>query len=498
MLAFGSRVQVMSEVTDDHNSLNAAVDSIEPGDTRTSYAELSRSLRSIAQSLKLPLAVELYSDMQQTGWPANFNDLRLSAAVQLNPHAIEAKETPNFTVENVVAPRRVYDAKKARVLATVAGFGNKKSTRSVSLVLNGRVLETKQVEVPENGRATVEFLSLDVPYGRNKGEVRIDTADTLPADDTFYFSVERSDPRHALFVQESAGSRGLLFFKAALDAAGQSAFEIDPATVDQVANVSPSKYAFVVLSDLGAVPPTFENALRDYVRGGGSVLDRARTPLRGPQQRAGHRRRHSGGALRRPRGRALPDRGLARFLASFDPEGRPLGRRQVLPGDSRGSGQLRAWRPGSATRRRCCSISNWAKATCWSSRPPSTTWPTIFRSTPPSCRSSSRRRATWDASMPARPSVLVGGFAELRDSKEKGAAVEVLDPKGERALSLEEATKAQNIQFTMAGFYDIRRPNGRNELVAVNADRHESDLAPVTAGQSHVVAEYGPRCRRAG
>ena len=78
-------------------------------------------------------------------------------------------------------------------------------------------------------------------------------------------------------------------------------------------------------------------------------------------------------------------------------------------------------------------------------------------------------------------STMVGEFAELRDSKEKGAAVDVVDPKGERALSLDEATKAQNIQFSIAGFYDIRRPNGRNELVAVNADRHESDLTPVTA-----------------
>jgi hypothetical protein len=76
------------------------------------------------------------------------------------------------------------------------------------------------------------------------------------------------------------------------------------------------------------------------------------------------------------------------------------------------------------------------------------------------------------------PSVAVGSFAELRDSKEKGVAVDVLDPKGERALSLEEATKAPNVQFTMTGFYDIRRPNGRNELVAVNSDRHESDLTP--------------------
>jgi hypothetical protein len=78
------------------------------------------------------------------------------------------------------------------------------------------------------------------------------------------------------------------------------------------------------------------------------------------------------------------------------------------------------------------------------------------------------------------PSVLVGSFAELRDAKETGSAVDVVDPRGDRVFSLAEATTAQNIQFTEAGFYDIRRPNGRNELVAVNADRHESDLAPAS------------------
>ena len=59
VLAFGQRVQVMSEVTDDHSPLNAAVDAVEASDARTSYAELSRALRSIAQSLRLPLDVHL-------------------------------------------------------------------------------------------------------------------------------------------------------------------------------------------------------------------------------------------------------------------------------------------------------------------------------------------------------------------------------------------------------------------------------------------------------
>jgi hypothetical protein len=478
VLAFGARVQAMSEVTDDHNPLNAAIDSIEPSDTRTSFAELARSLRSISQSLHLPLAVHLYSDMQQTGWPQNFNDLRLNADVQLQPHGIEAKEIPNFTVENVVAPRRVYEAKKSRVLATIAGFGTKKSTRTVTLILNGRVTETKQVSVPENGRAPVEFLSLEVPYGRNKGEVRIDSGDTLPADDVFYFSVERADPRHALFVQETAGSRGLLYFKAALDASGQSAFEIDPATVDQTTNLSPAKYAFVVLSDIGALPAQFESQLRDYVRAGGGVLislghlsaGRTKVPV-------------SGDAIGEARyaGREGARFQTAAYLDASHPS--------ILKDDRWDDVkfyQVIHVTPGSASR----------VAARLSDQTPllldqqigeghvlvfASTFDYIANDFPihasfvPFIEQTARYLGRLDN---GPSSVLVGTFEELRDSKEKGAAVDVVDPNGARALSLEEATKAQNIQFGMAGFYDIRRPNGRNELVAVNSDRHESDLTP--------------------
>jgi len=479
VLAFGSRVQVMSEITDDHNPLNAAIDSIEPSDARTSFAELARSLRSISQSIHLPLAVHLYSDMQQTGWPQNFNDLRLNADVQLQPHSVEVKETPNFAVENVVAPRRVYDNRKQRVLVTVAGFGTKKATRSVSLVLNGRVTETKQVEVSENGRAPVEFLSLDVPYGRNKGEVRIDSGDTLPADDVFYFSVERSDPRHALFVQETAGSRGLLYFKAALEASGQSAFEIDPATVDQTTNLSAAKYAFVVLSDIGALPASFENQLREYVRAGGSVLislghmsvGKSKVPVSGDTIVEA---RYMGREGERFQTAAWLDTGHPSILK--DDHWDDVKFYQVIhvaPGNSRVAAKLADQTPLLLDQQLgeghvlvfASTFDNVAND-----------FP-LHASFVPFIEQTARYLGRLDA---GPSSVLVGAFEELRDSKEKGAAVDVVDPKGERALSLEEATKAQNIQFTMAGFYDIRRPNGRNELVAVNSDRHESDLTPVS------------------
>jgi hypothetical protein len=479
VIAFGSRPQVMSEVTDDHRALTAGIDSIQASDARTSFGELSRSLRSIATSLKLPLTVELYSDLQSTGWPSNFNDLRLGGSIQLNPHGIEAKTMPNFTVENVVAPRRVYDAKKTRVLVTVAGFNNQKATRTVSLVLNGRTVETKQAEVPENGRTAVEFLSLDVPYGRNKGEVRIDSGDTLPADDVFYFSVERSDPRKALFVQESTGSRGLLYFKTALEASGQSAFEIDPVSVDQVANSNPTKYAFVVLNDLPAIPASFENSLRDYVRGGGSVWvvlgvksgGRTKVPVTGAAISGS---KYSGREGERFQAAAWLDPSHPSILKNdrWD-DVQFFNTVRVSPGNGRVVAKLTDQSPLLVDEQ----IGEGHVLTFASTFDDLENNFPVRTSFVPFIEQTARYLGRLDA---GPPSVAVGSFAELRDSKEKGTAVDVVDPKGDRVLSLEEATKAQNIQFTIAGFYDIRRPNGRNELVAVNADRRESELTPVS------------------
>jgi hypothetical protein len=427
--------------------------------------------------LKLPLHVQLYSDMQQTGMPANFNDLRLNADVRLEPHLIEKRVVPNFAIENVLVPRRVYDNKKARVLVTVAGYGTPKSVRSVSLVLNGRVDETKSVEVPENGRATVEFLSLEVPYGRNKGEAKLDSADPLPADDSFFFSVEHADPRRTLFVHEPENTAALLYFKTALEASGQTAFEIDPVAVGQASNISPSKYAFVVLSDVGALPASFENELRNYVRAGGNVLislgrmsiARGKVPVTDDKIEqavyAGREgQRFQSVSWLDPSHPAIQKNDRwddVRFFQAI----------RVAPGKSRVVARLTDQTPLVLDQQLgdgrvvifASTFDNVAN-----DFPKSGTFVPFIEQT-----------ARYLGRLDSGPSsVMVGSFEELRDSKESGAAVDVVDPKGSRVFSLSEATKVPNIQFTEAGFYDIRRPNGRNELVAVNADRHESNLAP--------------------
>src|SRR5439155_12308678 len=179
-LAFDSSVHLMNEASTDIPTLRGAIQAIQPSDARGSYAELARSLRSLSQSEKTPVEAHIFSDMQKSSWPSNFMDARVSEGTKLVFHPVAERRLPNFAVETVNAPRRNYDLKKVRIQATVAGYGTGKALKTVALVLNGKQMASKQVEVPEGGRASVEFLTLEAPYGMNRGEIRVEPADDFP------------------------------------------------------------------------------------------------------------------------------------------------------------------------------------------------------------------------------------------------------------------------------------------------------------------------------
>jgi len=235
----------------------------------------------------------------------------------------------------------------------------------------------------------------------------------------------------------------------------------------------------VVLSDVGSIPGGFENQLRDYVRSGGSVLislghlsvPRTKIPVSGgvidETRYAGREgeRFQTVGWLDPSHPSILKDDHWddVKFYQAIkvDPAGARVAARlsdqtPLLIDQQVGDGRILVF---------ASTFDNVAN-----DFPKSSTFVPFIEQT-------ARYLGHLDQ---GPPSVQVGSFEELRDSKEKGAAVDVLDPKGDRVLSLAEATKAQNIQFTQSGFYDIRRPNGRNDLVAVNADRRESDLTPAS------------------
>src|SRR6266853_1883436 len=277
--AFGSQLRLMTQPIQDQSALRAAVQAIQPGDGHGNFGELARAVRAMAESVHTPIELHLFSDMQRTDLASTFADMTLPANVKLVTHAVVTTAQPNWTVESVDAPGQVWgkDAKPVHVKAVIAGYGTSAAQRTVSLVVNGKITATKTAVVPANGRATVDFPALEVPYGFSRCEVRIDDADGFASDDLRRFAVERSDPQKALLIHNYGETRSPLYVGAALSAAAQSAFILESINVNEAADRKPSNYAFIVLSDLNTVPSLLENSLTVYVRSGGSLLIAAGT-----------------------------------------------------------------------------------------------------------------------------------------------------------------------------------------------------------------------------
>src|SRR5580658_3725653 len=160
VMALGGRLAVLTQPIQDSAALHSAVESIQPGDSRANLGELAHGVRALAETVRTPVELHLFSDMQKTAMPANFADMELPANVSVVLHPVGIAASPNWTVESVNSPAQLADpkdTKKSRVQAVIAGYGTPAASRTVSLIVNGNTIATRKVEIPADGRATVEF-----------------------------------------------------------------------------------------------------------------------------------------------------------------------------------------------------------------------------------------------------------------------------------------------------------------------------------------------------
>jgi hypothetical protein len=492
ILALGGRVEVLTQPSPDANLLRTTLEGIEVGDGQGNFGDLGRTVRTLNEATPGPVDLHLFSDMQRTGMPGNFADAVLPPQVNLTLHDVaKASASPNWTVESISAPTELLDPKdatKSHVQAVVAGSSTPEATKKVSLVVDDKTLLSREVKVPANGRATVEFAPLDIKYGFNRCKVRIESDDALPADNESVFVVRRSDPQRVLFVHRSADERSALYFGTALNAASHGALVLQSVNVEQVTDLDPSKFAFTVLSDVTSLPSIFEHTLEQYLSKGGSVLmalgldagRRTHLPLWGGELQKVSNFASSGESA-----------GVGQVDFTYP------GLEQTQPGRDNGgwSGTkfLYAVMVDSSRARVAARLSDGTPLLL--EKPIGEGHLLLF--------ASGFENLTND--LPLHPVFvsfvdkisrylsgseqlsgmrMVDSFVQLRNVAEAGKSdattSEVIDPDGRRPLTLADSQKAQTFRLSRSGFYQIHFANGRSAVIGVNPDRRESNLEPMS------------------
>ena len=487
VMALGGQLQVLTRPISDATQLRAALESIQQGDEHASFGELGRGLRSMSDISRSPADLHLFSDMQRSAMPANFSDMVMPPNIKLLLHSVApAKAPPNWTVESIDAPSELSDPKdpkRSRVEAVIAGFNTPAATKSVSFVINGKTVATRKVDVPANGRATVEFAPLDVNYGFNRCQVRIDGEDAFPADDASVFSVRRSDPARVLFVHAAGDTRSALYFGAALDAAAHDSFVLQSVAAEQATDLDPSRFAFVVLSDTVTLPSIFEHALNAYVVKGGSVFialgtaaaHHERIPLwEGSAHDPRNYTRNGGSSTIGQLDLSYPALALVQPSAGNDAwaEVKFFYAVPVDPAHARVAARLNDGTPLLLEKQigegRVLVLTS-ALDNLTNDLPLHPVFVAFVDRT-------SRYLSGIEGLSGAR---MVDSFVQLRATSQPVSAsgdVEVIDPNGRRPFSLSEARTAQSLRLERSGFYAIRFANGRDAVIGVNPDRRESNL----------------------
>jgi hypothetical protein len=464
----GRQFEVLGPATTDVAALRQTLNTTEPGVFRLEYGQLMRSIDGLIRTAELPVVLDLVTDVQATGLPTRFGELAPRRPAEIVIHDATDGAAENWTVDSFGA-----SALTGEISASVRSFAPDTVSRTVTLTQNGRTVGEQTVEVPGHGRAEVSFPALELASGSNRVEVALSPGDDLAGDDRRYLAIKRPEPRKVLVVAADAEGRGPLYASAALGTLTTLALtpEIrtsplgDPPLID---------YSFVVVTDVGQLDPAQAAAIKEYVEKGGRAL-----LATGPRSSSLTTLPVTGQTLR-----TNPQMGAQANIA--------IGEVDATHPALRGVDELRAANftrsvnvePNEADR----VLMSLADGTpLLLDRPLGSGRVLLFTSSLDKGWNDLPLQPAFVPLMAGIANYLLGG-AGFTSEADLGttlsvralgfAGAQIFDPRGDAALGL--GAGSDDVLLDQVGFYEVVG-GGTSELVAVNFDARESDLAPLDA-----------------
>ena len=464
----GRLFEVLGPATADIAAVRQTLNTAEPGVFRLEYGQLMRSIDGLIRTAELPVVLDLVTDVQATGLPTRFGELAPRRPAEIVIHDVTDGAAENWTVDSFAA-----SAVSGELTASVRSYAPEVVTKTVTLTQNGRTVGEQTVEVAARGRADLTFPALELASGSNRVEVALSPGDDLTRDDRRYLAIKRPEPRKVLIVSPDAEGRAPLYVSAALETLTTLALTADVRTTP-LGDPPLLDYSFVVVTDVGLLDAAQATAVQDYVENGGRALlatgprssSLTTLPVTGQPLRTNPQMGAQGNVAigevdtTHPALRGIEELRAANFYRSVNVE--PSEADRVLMRLADGTPLLLERALGSG--RVLLFTSSLDKE--WNDLPLQPAFVPLMAGIANELLGGAG--FTSEADLGSTLAVRALGFA----------GGQIFDPSGDKALGL--GAGSDDVLLDQVGFYEVVG-GGTSELVAVNFDARESDLAPVDA-----------------
>ncbi|MBN1237819.1 MAG: BatA and WFA domain-containing protein [Gammaproteobacteria bacterium] len=472
IVAAARTAELVTDATADGAVLRQGLDTIEPTAFRVDYGRLSRALEGILRDAELPVVLHFVTDAQQTAMPTRFAELAPRMPATLRIHDVAGEDDANWAVESFGG-----SPLSGELQATVRSFADAEADKTLRLELNGTVAEERSVTLAPGGRRDVEFDALELRPGPNRVTVTLEPGDALEVDDRRYLAMKRPEPRSVLIVSGGGARSGDdVFVGAALETLGALALDTTSIAVSALSGETLADYSFVVVTDAGTLGEGEAARLGEYVESGGGLLlalgprssGLAAVPVTGQSVQTGAGMSMRGGEFEavgevdasHPALRGIDELRSGKFFRYVRLEPGPED--DVLAALDGGAPLLVERRVGAG--RTLVYASTLDRQ--WNDLPVQPVFVPFIAGL--------ANHLLGGAGFSAEAEL--GSTLAIRAMGMEGG--QIFDPEGEPALGLGGGTG--DVVLEQVGFYEVVG-GGRSEIVAVNPDPRESDLAAVDA-----------------
>ncbi|HWB60388.1 MAG TPA: BatA and WFA domain-containing protein [Chthoniobacteraceae bacterium] len=280
----GDRVdELIAEPTVDHRVARETVESIRQSEDRSDFSAVFREARKIvAQGSHGIRELYFFTDNQDYGWRFDANPVFDDAWTKSDLHSLIVRPDDLAAANSAVSEVRIQTpfitpGNPFSASATVANFSARSSQDLLEVKFNGGRVAQKPLDLAPGASVEVPLDFQPPPIeGRWVRAVAAIQGDNLPADDQFYFTVPVYQPPRVLIVEgQEAGAAQLhsgYFLGKALTAGETDVLPARTVPAPELEETTLGGYSAVFLADVPGLSDRALVRLDDYLQGGGTVV----------------------------------------------------------------------------------------------------------------------------------------------------------------------------------------------------------------------------------
>ena len=274
VVVYSDTVTVLNNLQTDRSSLRTLVQNLRASHRKTNHlAALKLAQQLLTSAPNERLEIHWISDFQQTGWIESAEETTLMEGVTIQPFDVGQDDSANLSLTQLRLTQSLENdtpMTKASIRVVASGMKTPTSAR-VSLELNGKKLQDKEISLERDDSKLIEFNAFTLPPGLSKGEFKLEPSDVLSADNVYHFTLNSLRKMRVLLLHEK-GTADSFYMAKALSATKDSPFQLELQDTSQGHALDLTKFSAIVVSNVGHISDKLASSIAVFVREGGGLV----------------------------------------------------------------------------------------------------------------------------------------------------------------------------------------------------------------------------------